>query len=173
MQEEGLKTCRLCQVEKPLSEFRFRKDNQKHRNDCKACQRQYETKYRKENSEAVKEGVRKWHKENKERIKEYRIANFKREKFRSIMKNYGVSEDMFYERLFLQDNSCAICGTVFTEGVNPYVDHCHSTNVFRGLLCMICNTGLGHFKDNIDNLIKATKYLQEAEKRIKETIEND
>ena len=31
------KVCRSCKVERPLSEFSFRKDNQKHRPDCKPC----------------------------------------------------------------------------------------------------------------------------------------
>lgn len=29
--------CRTCKVDKPISEFSFRKDNQKHRTNCKPC----------------------------------------------------------------------------------------------------------------------------------------
>ena len=32
-----MKQCASCGVEKPLSEFYFRRDSQKHRNDCKSC----------------------------------------------------------------------------------------------------------------------------------------
>lgn len=164
------KVCRLCGVERVLSEFRFRRDSNKHRNECKICQRQHDAEYRKENREAVRASVRKWHEENKDRVKEYRIANFKRAKFHSMMKKYGVSEDMFYERLLFQSNKCAICLSDFTEDVNPYIDHCHSSGVFRGLLCMTCNTGLGHFKDNTENLIRAAEYLKDYENKIEEVI---
>ena len=34
------------------------------------------------------------------------------------------------------------------------------TNKIRGLLCSNCNRGLGHFKDNIDILKSAIKYLE-------------
>ena len=40
------------------------------------------------------------------------------------------------------------------------VDHCHKTGKIRGLICDSCNVGLGRFKDNIDNLKNAIKYLE-------------
>lgn len=41
-----------------------------------------------------------------------------------------------------------------------YIDHCHKTNQVRGLLCFSCNSALGHFKDNVESLKKAIKYLK-------------
>jgi hypothetical protein len=41
------------------------------------------------------------------------------------------------------------------------IDHCHKTGKIRGLLCKNCNQGLGQFKDNIDLLLSAAKYLYE------------
>ncbi|WP_162907864.1 endonuclease domain-containing protein [Allorhizocola rhizosphaerae] len=32
----------------------------------------------------------------------------------------------------------------------------------RGILCLNCNTGLGHYKDNIANMRKAIAYLEET-----------
>ena len=44
------------------------------------------------------------------------------------------------------------------------VDHCHTTGNVRGLLCDTCNTALGKFRDNIDLLNEAIKYLKKYEK---------
>lgn len=50
---------------------------------------------------------------------------------------------------------CVICGS--TEKL--VVDHCHKTNIIRGMLCNHCNRGLGHFKDDPELLEFARMYL--------------
>lgn len=50
---------------------------------------------------------------------------------------------------------CVICGSTG----ELVVDHCHKTNVIRGMLCNHCNRGLGHFKDNPELLEFARIYL--------------
>jgi len=52
--------------------------------------------------------------------------------------------------------NCIICG-IETKVV---VDHDHSTGEVRGGLCMNCNLGLGHFKDNPESLRLAALYLE-------------
>lgn len=52
--------------------------------------------------------------------------------------------------------TCAICGSV----KNLCIDHSHTTNKIRGILCASCNTGLGSFYDSIEKLQKAQQYLQ-------------
>lgn len=32
-----MKKCKLCEIEKPLEEYYFRKESDKHRNECKEC----------------------------------------------------------------------------------------------------------------------------------------
>ena len=55
-----------------------------------------------------------------------------------------------------QAGLCAICST---DTKFLVVDHDHESGEIRGLLCHSCNKGLGFFKDNINNLLKATNYL--------------
>ena len=47
------------------------------------------------------------------------------------------------------------------------LDHCYTTNKFRGYLCTHCNKGIGHLQDNVPNLKRAIKYLISAEKKNK------
>ena len=58
-----------------------------------------------------------------------------------------------------QNNKCLICGNE-QDGKDLAIDHCHTTNKVRGLLCNSCNLGLGCFKDNLDILASAIKYLE-------------
>lgn len=40
------------------------------------------------------------------------------------------------------------------------LDHCHDTKVFRGILCMHCNSLLGYGRDNPEILAGAIEYLK-------------
>lgn len=40
------------------------------------------------------------------------------------------------------------------------VDHCHKTNMVRGLLCHRCNTAIGLLNDDFTTLKSALKYLR-------------
>ena len=50
---------------------------------------------------------------------------------------------------------CVICGSA----EKLVVDHCHTTNQIRGMLCNHCNRGLGHFRDDPELLEFARIYL--------------
>ena len=58
-------------------------------------------------------------------------------------------------RAFRIGKSCEICG----DAKNLNVDHCHATKKIRGILCTKCNTGLGFFRDSLERLNAAIKYL--------------
>jgi len=63
-----------------------------------------------------------------------------------------------------QGGRCAICGAPEEEAPKKrlHVDHCHTSNRIRGLLCSRCNVGLGQFKDDPGRLLAAIEYLKRA-----------
>ena len=44
------------------------------------------------------------------------------------------------------------------------VDHCHTTNKVRGIICEKCNQTLGLMDDSVEFLIKAAQYLEDSKK---------
>lgn len=73
-------------------------------------------------------------------------------------REYNLSDENFANMLEKQQHQCAICHVEIDWSC--HVDHNHTTGVVRGLLCGTCNTGLGMFKDNIEILREAIKYLE-------------
>ena len=106
--------------------------------------------------------------------KKYNATN-KREKWRSYSpeqklekskKKYKIGLSDYNDLLEKQEYKCAICETSLELGYGarsknrPCVDHCHTTNEVRGILCSNCNASLGLFKDSITMLNKAIKYSE-------------
>ncbi len=59
-----------------------------------------------------------------------------------------------------QEGCCAVCGRSEDElGRRLGLDHCHTTENARGLLCTSCNAGLGMFQDDQTVLENAIRYL--------------
>lgn len=75
---------------------------------------------------------------------------------------YGLTQAGYASLLQDQGGGCAICGNVNETGRLLCVDHCHTTHKIRGLLCVRCNAGLGHFKDSPQRLSAAIVYLTKA-----------
>ena len=59
----------------------------------------------------------------------------------------------------LDDFGCFLCGKPFTTTREACIDHDHSTDEIRGVLCMPCNLALGGLKDNPGNALRAALYL--------------
>lgn len=55
-----------------------------------------------------------------------------------------------------QDGRCAIC----RREARLVLDHCHDTGIWRGLICGLCNTGLGMLSDNLETVERAAAYLR-------------
>tara|TARA_R100000781_G_scaffold100970_1_gene64466 strand:+ start:194 stop:490 length:297 start_codon:yes stop_codon:yes gene_type:complete len=71
------------------------------------------------------------------------------------VRRYGMTKEEYDKRVAECNSVCPIC----EEKTKLVVDHCHETGTIRGLLCDRCNNGLGCFKDSIELLKGASKYL--------------
>lgn len=68
-----------------------------------------------------------------------------------------------------QGGTCALCETPISldtdspnDTTRANLDHCHTTNDIRGLLCRHCNLLLGHAKDRVVVLQAAIRYLRKS-----------
>lgn len=79
-----------------------------------------------------------------------------------LKKQYGLTLERYDEMVEEQHGGCAICGEP-PDGKHKYfhVDHNHETMIVRGLLCSRCNTAIGLFKEDIDRMKLAIKYLED------------
>jgi hypothetical protein len=102
--------------------------------------------------------------------RDYRRANPGAHRASSFRRFYGIDLGD-YQRMFVEQGGlCAICRLPETAKSrwNPggeakwlSVDHDHTTNAVRGLLCAACNHTLGHSRDNADILRAAAEYLDQ------------
>lgn len=105
--------------------------------------------YYEQNKEQARERGRKWYQANKER-------HAQRNRAYRLRTKYRLTPTQYDELYIKQKGLCAIC-------MNPekklHVDHCHTTGIVRGLLCVRCNTGIGNLRDDHIILENALKYL--------------
>jgi len=66
------------------------------------------------------------------------------------------AQALFKELTQQQDGCCAICG----EKAQLGLDHNHTTGSIRGLLCGLCNLGIGYLKEDPQRLVQAIAYLE-------------
>jgi len=64
-----------------------------------------------------------------------------------------------------QNGKCAICDSDYGGHRNGEqkalaVDHCHTTNKVRGLLCEPCNQAIGKLQDSAEICRRAANYLE-------------
>lgn len=77
-----------------------------------------------------------------------------------LWSRYRITNEQFQEILTEQGGGCAICGAPDTPENKLSVDHCHRTNVIRGILCFSCNRGIGSLQDDPQLLQAALDYLE-------------
>lgn len=151
--------CWSCKTEKPYSDFPRQPQKKKGiSGECKACNNTRNKLYKAKNRTEVIRKKKLYRKQNAEKCsKQNRQYNLKR--------NYKLSPKDYDDLLAKQNHVCAICLKPET-GTNQFglkrlaVDHDHSTQKIRGLLCGFCNMGLGMFRDNSQSLLNAATYLE-------------
>lgn len=95
--------------------------------------------------------------------KEHRAQTLAIQRHHHWKDNYGIAPWQYHVTLEMQGGRCAICKTDLPDltGRQEFfsIDHNHTTGSFRGLLCVLCNTGVGAFKDSPALLKQAGVYL--------------
>lgn len=82
------------------------------------------------------------------------------EKFYNLENKYGITKEEYIKLHNKQNGCCAICNKPESVlGKSLSLDHCHTTNKIRGLLCTNCNLGIGYLKDSIEYLNNSIRYL--------------
>ena len=86
------------------------------------------------------------------------------QRWRHASSRYGVTPADFDRMLSEQNDGCAICRTPLRgSGLDrdaPQVDHDHATGKVRAILCRLCNTALGNFRDDPQLIGAALAYLE-------------
>ena len=92
----------------------------------------------------------------------------KRHQFTSSLRRYGLTRETLRQLFENQEGLCAICSAPICIcpqsrcKTRAHIDHDHGTSKVRGLLCGMCNPGLGWMKDSATVLRNAAGYLETA-----------
>lgn len=141
-QVDVLKGCSRCGRDLPLGEFYESSTSPDGRRAaCKPCTRAASAVRYARNREAAR---------NRRYLARYKLTAKEVDEFRAA-----------------QEYRCATCGVHEDElGEVLKVDHCHLTDIFRGMLCDNCNKSLGFFRDSITTLRAFIGYLERAHELI-------
>jgi Recombination endonuclease VII len=65
-------------------------------------------------------------------------------------RNHGITVPRFWDLFAEQGHRCAniCCGAALTGDRFTLIDHCHTTGFTRRLLCPACNSNLGDFRED-------------------------
>ena len=139
------KKCTVCKESKSVTEYykdSRSKDSYSYR--CRDCEKKARIKYRKGSRESYLKSVRK---------------NYRK-------RVYGLNEEAFKEIWLKQGGKCPVCEKELTDELGTkhlpskaVIDHCHDTGKIRGILCTMCNKGIGLLGDRRETIVKALKYL--------------
>jgi Recombination endonuclease VII len=142
---EVVMKCGRCRLEKAPDEFNLARNTARGRQYwCRECARK-----------AARERLWEWRQSLDPTLR----ARYDRSS--NLMRLYGLTLDQYDALVAQQDGVCAICGEPPTKGRGKRltVDHDHQTGEIRGLLCGLCNVGLGYLREDPKLLERAKAYL--------------
>lgn len=85
-------------------------------------------------------------------------------RIRARCSNYSTTVAWWMITLAQQNGACAVCRSVPRSMLDLNIDHDHDSGRVRGLLCSMCNTGLGHLGiDGAADLDRARAVLRYIE----------
>lgn len=160
----SMKQCTKCGQVKPLADFYRQAGTAEPRAACKVCHAAYAAARNQNDGVKRRKRVRaKWRRRHDPDLRHRAFAN-------GLRSRYGLSFNQYEAMWVAQNRQCAICGTPVLRGKadgkreahrrHAVVDHDHRIGRVRGLLCWRCNAGLGNFRDSVDWLKNAAKYLE-------------
>lgn len=79
-----------------------------------------------------------------------------------IKKEYGLTEKQVNAMLEGQNCKCSICRCCIKNGY--HIDHCHTKNFVRSLLCSRCNQAIGLLDEDVSKIKAAMQYLKRFQK---------
>lgn len=149
-----MKTCKKCNVIKPLNQFYADAGlNDGLSNTCKDCKNTTTHAWREANREKYNADMRAYTK----------AADPYKRYLAEIKRRYGCTQEKYEGLLRKQNNMCGLdCGRRHNPEIKKgrlYVDHCHITGKIRSLLCHQCNCLLGYANDNSQTLLNAVDYV--------------
>src|SRR5581483_8528314 len=118
-------------------------DNLDRRGRCKICNRRR---------------AQAWRDKHPDKVRAYSNTTKGRKHYQA--KKYGITPERYEELVAAQNGVCAICQQPERKDKRLSIDHDHTTNLYRGLLCDDCNTTLGKFKDDPARFRAAAEYLE-------------
>jgi hypothetical protein len=83
----------------------------------------------------------------------------------NLRARYGMEVAEYEILLDAQKGKCSLCKEIPPKR-RLAVDHCHTTQVFRGLLCSRCNLMLGYAQDSPERLRSAAAYIETMGQRV-------
>ncbi len=159
-----MKKCSKCKKRKPVGAFHWQnKKLRKRMAACAECNLERQRVFRKNNPDLQKKNDRASYQKNKKHrvvyARRYRIENPDKTRATNLKVKYGITIEEYDLLKGSQKSRCGICN-VHENNLKKrlVVDHCHSTNKIRGLLCDTCNRFLG-FYEKLN--IQCESYLNE------------
>lgn len=119
----------------------------------------YYKEYYAKNQERIVERREKQREAQRAYCKEHYKKNRARYLEYQLIAKYGITSQQKQDLIDKQNGCCANKGC---DRKPTAVDHCHTTNKVRGILCAGCNTAFGLLKESPERILGLLNYGEDA-----------